>query len=190
MSLPSFKALVSSAVRVQAVKYATVSALVLQCHEWLICMSEEVEFVWQSHWGFWKILFIATRYMPYVDTPMKIAYYLMPAPSIKFCSIMEAFSTWFITIGMIISALVLLLRTIAIWGRSRKITVPLVLAWVLLATAACYFSAAYIKSLGYEPGPLPSVSGCYRVHGSAIAFGDFVILLVWELRRNTSGILH
>ncbi|KAF8590804.1 hypothetical protein K439DRAFT_1165706 [Ramaria rubella] len=160
MSLPSFQELFSATIRVQAVKYATVAALVLQCQEWIICIPEEIEFVWQSHWGFGKFLYLASRYLAFIDTPMRIAYYLTPNPDIKFCSTTNTISGWFTNVGILISALVLMLRTIAIWDRSRKITVSLCLAAVVLQ---------------------PFIASCNLIYASPIAFGDVLSLLLWEL---------
>ncbi|KAF8590808.1 hypothetical protein K439DRAFT_1165871 [Ramaria rubella] len=61
----------------------------------LFCIPEEIEFVWQSHWGFGKFLYLASRYLAFIDTPMRIAYYLTPNPDIKFCSTTNTISGWF-----------------------------------------------------------------------------------------------
>ena len=44
----------------------------LQVHEWLILLDREVENVWRSRWGINKILFIVTRYGPFLDMPVTI----------------------------------------------------------------------------------------------------------------------
>ena len=43
-----------------------------QVHEWLILLDREVEGVWRSKWGINKILFIITRYGPFLDMPITI----------------------------------------------------------------------------------------------------------------------
>ena len=42
-------------------------------HEWFILLNREVEYVWQTEWGVGKILYIVSRYAPFIDMPITIA---------------------------------------------------------------------------------------------------------------------
>ena len=43
-----------------------------QVHDWLILLDREVEDVWQNKFSIGKVLFIITRYGPFLDMPITI----------------------------------------------------------------------------------------------------------------------
>jgi hypothetical protein len=44
-----------------------------QVYDWLILFDREVEHIWRSDWSVGKILFIVSRYGPFLDMPIVIA---------------------------------------------------------------------------------------------------------------------
>ena len=44
-----------------------------QVHDWLIFLDYEVEYIWRKNWSIGKILFIITRYGPFLDMLTTVA---------------------------------------------------------------------------------------------------------------------
>jgi len=57
----------------QAVTYVYLSMLTILVHEWLILLNREVEYIWKSKWTISKIIYIITRYGPFIDVPIMVA---------------------------------------------------------------------------------------------------------------------
>ncbi|KAF9000879.1 hypothetical protein BDQ17DRAFT_1245046, partial [Cyathus striatus] len=39
-------------------------------YEYIITLDSEIKFIWGSHWGIVRILYMLTRYLPFTDTSL------------------------------------------------------------------------------------------------------------------------
>jgi len=76
---------------------------------------------------------------------------------------------------------ILILRTNAIYGNSRRILYPLLGLYSSIAVAGSVIVYLFLKSIVYGPPPVPGLPGCYLADGSTIIFYDFFMLLLFEL---------
>ncbi|KAF9791081.1 hypothetical protein BJ322DRAFT_1208316 [Thelephora terrestris] len=176
-------AIVLDALRVQYVSYLHLSMLALMVHDWLILLDREIEHVWRTQWGINKVLYIISRYGPFLDMPITIVTHIAPYGMIDYntCNTLYKIATWNTFIGISISESILLLRTNAIYSRSKRVTIPLSVAYAVSAVAGIICTWLYLRNTVFGAPPSDLFSGCTLVRRDAIIFFDFLLLLVFEL---------
>ncbi|EPQ55591.1 hypothetical protein GLOTRDRAFT_128814 [Gloeophyllum trabeum ATCC 11539] len=148
--------------------------------EWFSVIGDEVELVWPSKRTIMKYLYILSRYGPFIDTPLNVIYYLQLHITPQTCLLNYRVSSSSTFIGIVVAENILVARTIALYGHSRRVFIALVTLSVLnciLGSVVMYF---FLSSLAFGPQS-PPLPGCNMVRGSSIVFVNFVILVVWEL---------
>lgn len=93
------------------------------------------------------------------------------------CLILILGSTAF---GIGMAEAILLFRTYALYERSRRLLIFLLVFYSVIYTAVIVILAIFLRSLRYGTPPLPTIKGCYPTAGSIILFGDFVLLILFE----------
>ncbi|EDR05180.1 uncharacterized protein LACBIDRAFT_303605 [Laccaria bicolor S238N-H82] len=137
-----------------------------QTYDYICTLDQEVEFAWPCPPSLGMLLFYFNRYVPFIDQSVSLyreflllSVILRVQTSIVLCS--EAFyesARGFICFGIFISQLIITLRTCAIWGARRRVTIPL--AALAVATIALFASqeAKLLSSLQFIHG---NGRGCY-----------------------------
>ncbi|KAJ6574627.1 hypothetical protein B0H19DRAFT_606177 [Mycena capillaripes] len=166
--------------RLQLVKYFAAASLTLQGYDWLICLDQEVKTIWSSPWRGAKILYLLSRYIPFVNLSCALYYYVAYEPSVLTCRRVDAVATWFTAFGICVSEAMLVMRTYAIYDSSKKILIFLLVMLALLVGAALPTTEIFIRSLQYGQPPIGTINGCYPVAGSEIIFVAFIAILLFE----------
>lgn len=169
--------------RVQHVTYLHLSMLALMVHDWFILLDREVEYVWQTEWGLNKILYIVSRYGPFLDMPITITTHTAPYGALGYdvCSTLYKIATWNTFLGISISESILLLRTNAIYSRSKRVTIPLTAGYLVTAVAGIAITWLYLRDTAFGPLPSDLFMGCNLVRRNVIVFFDFLLLILFEL---------
>ncbi|KAF9465495.1 hypothetical protein BDZ94DRAFT_347747 [Collybia nuda] len=161
----------------QAVDYLNVASLVIFLFDYLQTLDLEVEHIWKSKGISGRVLFFCNRYPPFIDVPLTVYYYLNANASFRTCSILDSVTLWMTSFGIAMSEAILLLRTYALWSRSRIILVFLTTQFVGIYITVIIVLTIFIRSVKYGSPPLSIIKGCYDVEGSDILFIAFVLLL-------------
>jgi len=167
--------------RLQRVRYVHVVSLTLLVVDWACVFSEEVKYIWRSKLNHIKVLYLLSRFGPYIDTPLSVTMYIGPDISFEVCEKMykaASVSTFF---GIFVSEAILIIRTTAIYGNSRRILYSLLGLYGSIAIAGSIILYLFLRSMVYGPPPVPGLPGCYLADGSTIIFFDFLMLLLFEL---------
>lgn len=171
---------VISAQRLQVVRYTQVVSMTVLITEWFLIIGEEVEYVWKAKWTYLKVFYLMSRYSPFLDTPFTLLNYITPRIKPETCLAYYQISTVSTFVGMSISEYILLARTYALYGRSRKIGLILGIGIVICTMIGIVTISLFLTSLVFGPLPSPEIPGCLLKQGSDIVFVNFVILLIWE----------
>ncbi|ETW77544.1 hypothetical protein HETIRDRAFT_118360 [Heterobasidion irregulare TC 32-1] len=149
-------------------KYVQAASMMLLIHDWAILFGEEgisyhikVDLVWRARWTFPNILFLITRYTPFIDMVVNL-YRSM-------------------TIGVALSEIVMLLRTYAILDRSRRVLIGLGSSWIISFILSMGFIGASVKAPSVDTG-IRSFGCSSETRGMAIQVGAFASLLCMETR--------
>ncbi|TFK50620.1 hypothetical protein OE88DRAFT_1661137 [Heliocybe sulcata] len=172
--------IIATANHLQVVRYTQVASMAVLIIEWFLVIGEEVEYIWRAPWTFIKVLYLLSRYTPFLDTPFDLIIYLHPRISSEECQISYKIATASTFIGMTISECILVARTYAIYGLSRTVGVTLGIGVVISTIVGSITLAIYEGSLVFGPAPSPAIPGCFLRKSNNIVFFNFVILLCWE----------
>ncbi|KAI0064839.1 hypothetical protein BV25DRAFT_1822576 [Artomyces pyxidatus] len=160
------------------VPYSVAAIGALLVYDYLCTLDQEVEHVWSGTWTVGKALFILNRYPPFVDTFISLKL-LTSGGTPEDCRRQFIAVTWLISSGVIVSELILMLRTYAIWERQRWVLILLSTAAAVLYIPALVVTQMETKSFIFASTP-PGETGCSLQHASAIIFLAYVLLLISE----------
>jgi hypothetical protein len=175
--------------------YIQVSMLMLLCYEYCILFAQEVAYVWNSKWTIIKVLYLFSRYSPFIDTIIAVEEKLNASTGPQSCSHMLQFNTIFAGVGIGISDLILIIRTYAVYQRSRKILILLVILWSVIGIANIASAVYWIDSFSQTPiSPVSGVSSCALVGESRMGLINYISFLAGEtvicLMTMWQGYLH
>ncbi|KAI0045640.1 hypothetical protein FA95DRAFT_1607554 [Auriscalpium vulgare] len=152
-------ALLQSQMAFDRVQVATLTILV---YEWFYLFADEVDLVWRSRWTLPKVLYLLSRYTPFIDMAVN-----------------TVLST---TFGMALSEIVMILRVQAMYDRSKRLLLILGTAWVILTVGALIFVHISSHATHFVPSSF-IMSGCIALPSSLAhlaLLSAFACLLVME----------
>ncbi|KAH7907448.1 hypothetical protein BJ138DRAFT_1160132 [Hygrophoropsis aurantiaca] len=171
--------LIQAGYELQLVKYLGALSATVLIYDYLLTSELEVKYVWKYPWSAVKILYLATRYTPFIDTTVMVLYRdLLWGTSPETCHIAIGAVTWMYVIGMAVAETLLVIRTWAVWGRSRKVAIFLIVHAVVTLSVVCYSTSVYVDSLVFSYMPL--FSGCFGIQASKISYVNWSLFMVAE----------
>ncbi|KAJ8596599.1 hypothetical protein M405DRAFT_877501 [Rhizopogon salebrosus TDB-379] len=161
---------------IQTAKYCNVAGLGVLIFDYFLTLGHEVRWTWNTGWRFNRVIFVISRYMPFVAASMT-AYAAIAARINENCSRFSSASNAIHIISIVAAEGLLIIRTYAFWGRNKKI-----LAFLLVVAAICISCAVSITQvvsnlLSVPANPSdPPTSNCTFEAGrsSAIQYGFLV----------------
>jgi len=105
----------------QALRYTMVSAASLVCYEYLIMFNNEIHYLWARRISLGGVLLFLCRYLPFASMSEIYLYISTTDLTHSNCITGVRATASIIYIQFLLSALVLYLRTYAVWGGSKKI---------------------------------------------------------------------
>jgi len=125
--------------------YASVAFVAVLLYDIAITLGDEVEFVWkQRGLSVGKLLFFLNRYIPPIDLVILLQTYINSGVNQGLCIPWFQIDNWLSVFSLAIVDIILLLRTWALWNKSRKMLAFLLLVF-LVSTLATISSVAYFS---------------------------------------------
>ncbi|KAA1472317.1 hypothetical protein DENSPDRAFT_838550 [Dentipellis sp. KUC8613] len=172
--------LATSVHRLYAVKYVQVASMTLLVYDTAVLMDQEVELIWSTKVNVVQIFYFISRYSPYLDTVLNIYDYLAPNPNPRTCYITYSIGSVLTAVGIAFSEMILIIRTYALFKRSRKFLYIFGPLWIAACSIAVWSVSDFVKSIVFERRPEPQIPGCYMAVVSPIVFVCFATLLIIE----------
>ncbi|TFK35019.1 hypothetical protein BDQ12DRAFT_326465 [Crucibulum laeve] len=149
--------------RFQIVTYVRVGGTALVFVDWLLTLDDEVTYIWSSTGNFGKTLYFLTRYPAFIDSTLSVYHQVAYSLSAEECALHMRITGVMVMFGILISELILTIRVWALYDRSRKITVFLVLFSVisLAASAVGFIFSGRAETFTAMKDISSSVPGCY-----------------------------
>ncbi|KAJ7584804.1 hypothetical protein C8J56DRAFT_949088 [Mycena floridula] len=157
------------------IRTETATATIL-IYDYFCTLDQEIKYVWSRPWGFSTILFLLNRYPPFVDTMLLLSS-KFTQNSITKCHSVTACITWMAFLGIIVSEVILMLRTYAIWRR-RSILILFSSMTVVTIVISGVCIQLYLNSLKFFV--IPHRNGCFSTSTTKIIFIAFVLLAIME----------
>ncbi|KAG2055197.1 hypothetical protein BDR06DRAFT_1007105 [Suillus hirtellus] len=181
---PSLWPLISS-YRVSS--YFIVVASTSVIYDWVLTFGLEVELVWKQRWSLITVLFLSVRYLGISYAVLSVLFNVPTISMTDAFNIMTATAVSFILtiavdwIAMVVTAmlgLIMLVRLYAMYQRSRKVLIPLVVIFVTAIIFVGVASAVTMRDISVEEAIL---FGNYRC--TADYNGDYLLLtsITWIL---------
>lgn len=169
----------SELLKVVDFKYTDTAALAILVWDYLLTFQSEIDLIWRSHWSIVKILFLLTRYMPAVDVTLVIRYQFASSLSEHDCRILYDVAGWIIMAGITVAELILLYRTWALWGGSRRMGIILILLGIGLTISSSYVEYLFLRGTEFvmRQPPLPS---CIVSSKHGVLAISFVFIIATE----------
>ncbi|EGO03053.1 hypothetical protein SERLA73DRAFT_131537 [Serpula lacrymans var. lacrymans S7.3] len=162
------------------VNYVEVSATALFIFEYFLTLDDEIKFIWGAQWGIAKSLFVLARYIPFLSLPLAMYYFLGTHVDPDACNpIVETVTTLYV-LGIVFSECIFSLRVYAIWNRSKYIGILLIAIITGGIVSLAVILSLFFPTAHFVTPPLPTISGCYKVTGSKVILGAFVVIMVSE----------
>jgi len=179
--------------------YATMAFVMVLLYDYALTFEEEVEFIWQQKMNLGNILFILlsdiwfvftlplshagdqNRYIPMIDLVIILnSYTNRGVQQDKFCLPWFHIDVWIRVLCSWVINMLLLLRTWAIWGRSRAVLICLSVLLVVCMLAASGLSL-YASLTGAEIPSLNSIRPClYAIPNTNVLYATLVSCIVFD----------
>ncbi|KAF9000998.1 hypothetical protein BDQ17DRAFT_1410107 [Cyathus striatus] len=179
-SLSILELLATALQHLQINNYVNVSTLAILIFEYIITFELEVKFIWKSPWTFGKVLYLAVRYIPFIDGSINILRRFIPYSSPQLCHNLFNAITWLILIGMSTAEVIFTLRTWAVWGRKKWLAYFLSVYYITSWTGT--FIAAGISVNTLEFGAQQYIArGCLVTGGNpSLLWVDWTLLFLYD----------
>ncbi|KAI0062550.1 hypothetical protein BV25DRAFT_643734 [Artomyces pyxidatus] len=162
--------------------HVQVATLALYVYDWIILFGEEVDLIWQARWTLPKVLFLLSRYTPFLDLALNLVHNFADLDP-KGCSFTFSIISWSMTIGMAVSEVVMILRVQVLYDRSKKITIFLTTLWTILTAAGVVFIYLSTRNLTFTTISSLGLAGCQpqtTTNTDLTLLGSFLSLLVMQ----------
>ncbi|KAF9466689.1 hypothetical protein BDZ94DRAFT_1305929 [Collybia nuda] len=158
--------------------YVFAATLTVLTYDYLCTLEREVAHIWTRPWSFGTCLFLLNRYLPFVDTVMALRL-TRAVTTPEICRVQHIIFISILTGGILLSEVILMLRTYAIWNGNR-----LVLGILCgLGFALCAVLVALLRvgegTFQFEP-VLEYRYGCNIQVGSGLTTLLYVMILFSE----------
>ncbi|KAF7336548.1 hypothetical protein MSAN_02287000 [Mycena sanguinolenta] len=179
---------------------ATAAFVTVLVYDWLLTMRLEVEFIWRQKMSFGKLLYFINRYLVIIDLVILLNSYANPiihgskvpaapnslldndalCPSCR-CVPWFHIDSWLGVVSIVAIDTIMLIRTWAMWHRSKKALAALVTLQVLCNLAEAGATLWASLTLFYIPSPndiRPCLTGFARPN---VLYALFMGVVVWDL---------
>ncbi|KAJ7028364.1 hypothetical protein C8F04DRAFT_1119801 [Mycena alexandri] len=178
----------------QLVSRVNVGMLAALTYDTILCINQEYRFVWKSPWNLVKWLYLWTRYSTFVDTALSVQLKTQLHLDESACHAATTFIRVFAIVGIMVTEVILTMRTYAIYGRPTKLLVFFVIMWSAICGVNIWGMIQWSNTLVQVPGSpahscnLDSSTNAGLVCYRSLLAGDSVIVLLtaWSALRTFS----
>ncbi|KAJ7271254.1 hypothetical protein C8J57DRAFT_1716388 [Mycena rebaudengoi] len=163
--------------------YVSVAFLTLLSYDVLLNISEEYHHIWKSKWSLIKCLYLWSRYGPFIDTTITVLRGgglitdLLLGISPTSCNTLTKFNTVFSIFGIGVTEIILIIRTYALYGSSKKVLTFCVVVWLSVGGICTWATITWSKSVVMD---INFFLPCDLVEGSRVLVACYVSLLIGE----------
>jgi len=155
----------NTASDLRLISYVDVACLALLTYDTLLNVNMEYRYIWKSKWSFIKCLYLWSRYATFLDTTVAVLSRLDMNIDSSSCNIFSKFNTIFAGFGIGITEIILMTRTYALYGRSKKLLVFFMILWLSVGGVCTW---AVISLTSSNPAPSAFISCVLETSSSVL----------------------
>ncbi|KAF8636827.1 hypothetical protein AX17_003234 [Amanita inopinata Kibby_2008] len=162
------------------VNYMTVASMAILAFDYLLTLPLEIEYVWKSRFNVVNILYFITRYLPFIDISMVLYQEFRTTLSPEACLRTNKAFGWLYIIGFSVGEIILSLRTWAVCGMDRRLTVAFPIIYLGLMVPM-YFNVYHVtKRFVILKLPISRPTGCILAGGGRELFYNWTITMAYD----------
>ncbi|EMD32751.1 hypothetical protein CERSUDRAFT_118479 [Gelatoporia subvermispora B] len=144
----------ASLLQTRSVSYSEVAAVTVLTWDILTSISDEVEHIWSKRWTPAKVMYLISRYLPWMFQLALLAININGSTGLQFT--MEQCRKWMTMQAVILQIIVttvdviLIIRVYALYNRSHVLLACLMIACVAEIAVLCYVLAIVTPELGFN----------------------------------------
>ncbi|KLO07764.1 hypothetical protein SCHPADRAFT_635878 [Schizopora paradoxa] len=196
-----------SAEQALTVNFVNVCSVTLLAYDTFLNIEDELKFIWRKEWTFVKCVYIALKYLAFVDGTLTIYFLLQTDLQPKQCMSVYMTIVYVMWAGVLLAEVILQCHAWALWGLSRYVLVYLMVTDLLVVSLSflvLFHSFGGIQFL--SPSPLPMLRTCFPeklTSGKAVYISyvclitvesNILILMLWkgfvEWRGSKIALVH
>jgi len=170
--------------RYRNIQSLTVAGMVIVIFDWLLTFEMEVSHIWQAPWNVKKVLYILSRYVPFVAIAIAVMIFFVSGEvvPVKTCRSLFLCAAVLFYIGEAIADLIFTLRTWVVCGRNKKLGIGLVVFYVATWCVVILVPfGLYVRSVVYAPSLVPRLVGCTGQGRSTLFSASFAGAMVFNI---------
>ncbi|KAH7914868.1 hypothetical protein BJ138DRAFT_1142785 [Hygrophoropsis aurantiaca] len=171
--------LIQDIADVKKIMYTSVVGATILIYDYLLTLDLETVFIWPSRLSTIKVLYLLTRYFPFMDSAVTITYHFIPGIRIPTCHAIFLVNSCFYVTGMGISEIILAVRTYAVWQRDRTVGIGLMFFFLTACALAYYSTVRYLESIRFIPSPAGAPS-CVMITSNSFVMYNWILLMALE----------
>ncbi|KAF8834101.1 hypothetical protein BDN67DRAFT_1006190 [Paxillus ammoniavirescens] len=162
--------------------YVHVSVTTLFTFDYFCQLEDEVTFIWSRRdWSVGKVLFVLTRYIPFIIIPLILCAIFATNLDVHTCETLLYITTILEIVAITLSEVIFGLRAYAMWNRNRAVLVTYCCVAIVYVAVVVFMFQSFLPSVTFGESPIATISGCYKTSGNSLVFATFVVIMLVEV---------
>lgn len=150
-------------------------------YDYLLNLPDEVELIWRSPWTAVKILFLFSRYLPFLELVPLISFLFTDGEATARCALSYHTLAWMEFVGLSFAVALLAVRTWAVWNKSLIVGVALLLAFISCTGASMALTSFFLTAAKFIPLGQPYNMRCIVTTGEKLYLTTLrAVILVYD----------
>ncbi|KAM6499408.1 hypothetical protein JOM56_004916 [Amanita muscaria] len=159
---------------------ADLSCKALLIYDFLLVFSEEVSLIWPSPWTLVKVLYILSRYVPFIDTVISIHDQFTLNLTVAQCKTGYYITGAMYVFGMRLNEAILTFRIWLLWGKNKKLSIGLPILFTVMWGTDFLLMTLSTKTFSFFELPYPLNRGCALLSGDRMIAVGWVSILLYN----------
>ncbi|KAJ6578093.1 hypothetical protein B0H19DRAFT_1253375 [Mycena capillaripes] len=152
------------------------SCATILVYDWICTLDQEITHVWTRRWSTGTLFFVVNRYLPFIDIFIALsAKFTRISP--ETCLTRNKIVAWLSLLGILVSEVILMLRTFALWERKRAVSISFMILTICTAVPIIALVQLELESLEYVS---TADLGCTLAKASSIIIFAYILLMISE----------
>ncbi|KIJ07001.1 hypothetical protein PAXINDRAFT_19798 [Paxillus involutus ATCC 200175] len=134
--------------------------------------------IWsQWDWSVGKVLFVPTRYIPFIIIPITLFSNFTVNSDVHTCKVALYSLVALDAVAITLSEVIFSFRVYAMWNRDRAVLVISCCTAIVSLVALIFIFQSFLPSVTFGEPPLSIISGCYKTGANSVIFASFVVIM-------------
>lgn len=172
---------IAAARSLQVFTYIYTSMATFWTYDYACTIHEEGMFLFCSPWRRVKLLYIVTRYVPFLLFAAHLYLNFLPNETSDTCQFVNNICSCLSLVSFVCSEFFFIFRTYVLWDNNKVVLVAMLSTFAIATAAAIAVIFSATATAPFETSSIPGITGCYQSSGSKMLFVPYLLLFGLEL---------